>query len=83
MNTSDIRFFEIEYNYKEQPMEQNSIAIVTNAEYNTEVFSDEVDEQIYYYGLDTDSLKQLVEQGHSSKEDFVVFDFKPCNSLLA
>jgi hypothetical protein len=81
MSAKKIKFFEIEYNYKDNPTAEKMTAIVTDAEYSKKVFMD-IDDQIFHYDMDEDYLKVLVELGSSTFNDFIVYSYKAIESVL-
>ena len=82
MNKSDIKFFEIEYNWKDNLNEEKRTAIVTNAEYNPKTFPTHIDEKIFHYDLDEYYLGVLVNLGSVTYQDFIVYSFKEVASVL-
>lgn len=81
MSAKNIKFFEIEYNYKDNPTAEKRTAIVTDAEYSKKVFMD-IDDEIFHYDMDEDYLKILVELGGSTFNDFIVYSYKKIGSVL-
>jgi len=81
MSAKNIKFFEIEYNYKDNPTAEKRTAIVTDAEYSKKVFMD-IDDEIFHYDMDEDYLKILVELGGSTFNDFIVYRYKKIGSVL-
>jgi hypothetical protein len=81
MNNKNIKFFEIEYNYKDNPTAEKRTALVTDAEYSKKVFMD-IDDEIFHYDMDEDYLKVLVELGGSTFNDFIVYSYKAIESVL-
>jgi len=81
MSAKKIKFFEIEYNYKDNSTAERMTAIVTDAEYSTKVFMD-IDDEIFHYDMDEDYLKVLVELGSSTFNDFIVYRYKAIESVL-
>lgn len=80
-NKTEIKFFEIVYNFIDNPFEQNQIGIVTDAE-DFEEFSEELDAEIFFWGLNEERLQELVSLGENTDEDFIVFSFKPTEASL-
>lgn len=81
MRNKNIKFFEIEYNYKDNSTAEKMTAIVTDAEYNWNIFMD-TDDEIFHYGMDEEYLKILVELGNSGFNDFIVYSYKEIVSVL-
>jgi len=82
MERIDIKFFEIEYNWKDNLSEEKRTAIVTNAEYNPKTFPEHIDEQIFHYDFDEYYLGVLVNLGSVTYQDFIVYSFKEVASVL-
>ncbi len=81
MSNKNIKFFEIEYNYKDNPTAEKRTALVTDAEYSKKVFMD-IDDSIFHYDMDEDYLKVLVELGNNGFNDFIVYSYKAIESVL-
>jgi hypothetical protein len=81
MSNKNIKFFEIEYNYKDNSTAEKRTAIVTDAEYSKKVFMD-IDYQIFHYEMDEDYLMVLVEIGSSTFNDFIVYSYKAIESVF-
>jgi hypothetical protein len=81
MSNKNIKFFEIEYNYKDNSTAEKMTAIVTDAEYSKKVFMD-IDDEIFHYDMDEQYLKILVELGSSTFNDFIVYSYKEIKSVL-
>ena len=81
MSNKNIKFFEIEYNYRDNPTAEKMTAIVTDAEYSKKVFLD-IDDNIFHYDMDEEYLKVLIEIGGSTFNDFIVYSYKAIDSVL-
>lgn len=81
MSAKNIKFFEIEYNYKDDSTAEKMTAIVTDAEYSKKAFLD-IDDEIFHYDMDEEYLKVLVELGSSTFHDFIVYSYKEIGSVL-
>lgn len=81
MSNKNIKFFEIEYNYKDNSTAEKMTAIVTDAEYRKKTFLD-IDDEIFHYDMDEEYLKILVELGNSGFNDFIVYSYKEIKSVL-
>jgi hypothetical protein len=81
MSAKNIKFFEIEYNYRDNPTAEKMTAIVTDAEYSKKAFLD-IDDQIFLYDMDEEYLKILVEIGHITFNDFIVYSYKEISSVF-
>jgi hypothetical protein len=81
MNNKNIKFFEIEYNYKDNPTAEKRTAIVTDASSREKKLMD-IDDEIFDYDMDEEYLKVLVELGSSTFSDFIVYSYKEVKSVL-
>jgi hypothetical protein len=81
MSAKNIKFFEIEYNYRDNPTAERMTAIVTDAS-SREKKLIEIDNEIFLYDMDEEYLKILVEIGHITFNDFIVYSYKEIVSVL-
>lgn len=81
MSAKNIKFFEIEYNYKDNSTAEKMTAIVTDAS-SREKKLIEINNEIFHYDMDEEYLKILVEIGSSTFNDFIVYSYKEVKSVL-
>ena len=71
------KYFSIEGYWKDDKTEFSGI--VTNYD-DAELDEDgnEVDDDIFYYGLDEDEIKEAIEMGEDTALDFVITSYEEC-----
>jgi len=54
--------------------------LVSSGDYDEESTPDKVDEQIFFYGLNEEEIKQMIEDGLETGEDFVITSYEVCSA---
>ncbi len=72
------QYFEIDGYWKDDNTEFEGYIVTNFDDAEVDEEGNEVDDNVFFYGLDEEEIKQAIEDGENTGLEFVITDYRKC-----